>query len=272
MQFRLGTRAGAAGWPKWEEALRTIILAAGIGTRLRDPRSRAKCLRKVGGVSLVEHQLAILDGAGLTDVTLVVGHAEEDVRAHLGGRVHYVVNSSFADTNSLYSFLLAAKDVQDDVIVMNCDVLFHPDLLARLVDTDGDALLYDSGSGDDDEHMKVRISRGHLVEMSKVLSGDQVDGENVGVLRLSRQAVRDAVVAARRIIASGGRQAWLAAAINEVAGLHRIECLDVAGRPWVEIDYPEDLMRARSEVLPALASALDVLAGYPRSVAVGYGS
>lgn len=251
------------------EDLRAIILAAGVGMRLRDPRSRAKCLRKVGGVALVEHQLAILAGAGLTDVTLVVGHAEEDVRSHLGGRVRYVVNDSFDATNSLYSFLLAARQVQDDVIVMNCDVFLHPDLLARLVDADGDALLYDSASGGDDEHMKVRISRGHLVEMSKVLAGDQVHGENVGVIRLSRQAVKDAVAAACEIIAAGGRQAWLAAAITEVAGLHRIKCLDVAGWPWVEIDFPEDLLRARTEVLPALASALDMLAGYSQPMTAG---
>lgn len=249
--------------------VQAIILAAGVGMRLRDRRSRPKCLRVVGGATLVEHQLAILAGVGVTDVTLVVGHAEKEIRARLGSRVRYVVNKAFEDTNSLYSFLLAAQEAQDDVIVMNCDVFFHPDLLSRLVMADGDALLYDSESGDEDEHMKVRISGGHLVEMSKVLPGYQVHGENVGVIRLSRQAVKDAAAAARQIVATGGRRAWLAAAINEVAGVHPIECLDVAGRPWVEIDFPEDLLRARTEVLPALTPALDRLAGYRHPVTVG---
>lgn len=252
--------------------MRAIILAAGVGTRLRDLRSRPKCLREVGGAALVEHQLAILAGVGVTDVTLVVGHAKEEIHARLGSRVRYVVNESFDDTNSMYSFLLAAQQVQQvqqGVIVMNCDVFLHPDLLANLLGADGDALLYDSSSGGEDEHMKVRISGGHLVEMSKALTGDHVDGENVGVIRLSRQAIKDVVAAAHAIVAAGGRRAWLAAAINEVAGVHQIECLDVAGRPWVEIDFPEDLLRARTEVLPAVALALDKLAGYPQPVTAG---
>lgn len=249
--------------------MQAIILAAGVGMRLQDGRGRPKCLREVGGVSLIEHQLAILSNAGVTDVTVVVGHAQEEIRAQLGTRVRYVDNLSFATTNSMYSFLLAAQRVNDDVIVMNCDVLFHPDLMWRLVDADGDSLLYDSTSGDEEEHMKVRISEGHLVEMSKSLPDEHVHGENLGVLRLSRSAVADAVSAARKIVAGGGHRSWLAAAVNQVARRHPIRCLDVGRRPWVEIDFPEDLHRARTEVLPALASALDSLTGYPEPATMG---
>jgi len=52
------------------------------------------------------------------------------------------------------------------VLVMNSDLFFHPALVARLLDQGGDALLYDSGSGDEEEQMKVRVSQGRLVEMS----------------------------------------------------------------------------------------------------------
>src|SRR5262245_57159174 len=138
-----------------------------MGTRLRDRRGRPKLLQPVGGVSLVHHQLAALADAGVTDVTVVVGHAEQQVRDELGESVRYVVNPVFAETNSMYSFLLAGQRVHDDVIVLNADVFLHPGLLARLVETDGDALLYDSTSGDEDEHMKVSMSDGRLVELSK---------------------------------------------------------------------------------------------------------
>jgi choline kinase len=143
--------------------------------------------------------------------------------------------------------------------VLNCDVFLHPALLARLVEADGDALLYDSTSGHEDEHMKVSVSGGRLVRMSKEMPEDQVNGENVGVLRLSAQTVTDVLEAAREIVAAGDRRAWLASAINQVAGEHPITCLDVAPWPWVEIDFPEDLVRARVEVLPALAPALEAI-------------
>jgi choline kinase len=237
--------------------VQAVILAAGVGMRLRDRRGRPKALQPVGGVPLVHHQLAALTDAGINDITVVIGHAEQQMRAALGDSVRYVVNPVFAETNSMYSFLLAGQRVHDDLIVLNCDVFLHPTLLRRLVEADGDALLYDSTSGHEDEHMKVSISDGRLVEMSKEMPDQQVDGENVGVLRLDAPTVTDVVAAACRVIEAGDRRAWLAAAINRVAARHPITCIDVAPWPWVEIDFPEDLVRARVEVLPALAPALD---------------
>ena len=146
--------------------------------------------------------------------------------------------------------------VDDDVVVMNSDVFLHPAMLAMLADLDGDALLYDTGSGTDAEQMKVHAVAGRLVEMSKALPAELVSGENVGVLRLSRETAADTAKAAASIIAAGRERAWLAAAVNEVAHRHRITCVDVAGWPWVEIDFPMDLHRARAEVLPAMIGAL----------------
>jgi len=236
--------------------VQAVILAAGEGRRLADPHGRPKCLREVGGAPLVRHQLDALAEVGIDDVVIVVGFGQDQIRESVGTMVRYVVNDRYAETNSMYSFLLARSLVQDDVLVMNSDLFFHPALVARLLDHGGDALLYDSGSGDEEEQMKVRVSHGRLVEMSKALASDLVCGENVGMLHLAPATVEDAFAAARAIAASGGERAWLASAINRVAVDHRIRCLDVVGWPWVEIDFPADLERAREEVLPQLADGL----------------
>jgi L-glutamine-phosphate cytidylyltransferase len=233
--------------------MQAVILAAGQGRRLADPHGRPKCLREVGGSPLLRHQLDALAAVGIDDVVIVVGFGQDQIRESVGTMVRYVVNDRFAETNSMYSFLLARSLVREDVLVMNSDLFFHPALVARLLDQDGDALLYDSGSGDEEEQMKVRVSRGRLIEMSKALPSDLVCGENVGMLHLAPATVEDAFAAARAIAADGGERAWLAAAINRVAVDHRIRCLDVVGWPWVEIDFPADLHRARTEVLPRVA-------------------
>jgi L-glutamine-phosphate cytidylyltransferase len=253
--------------------VKAIILAAGLGTRLQDPWGLPKCVQPVGGVPLVQHQVAFLSSVGITDVLVVVGYRRDVVRAALGQRVTYVVNKSFRETNSLVSFVLAAQECHEDVIVLNGDVFFHPVLISYLLASPGDALLYDSTSGYEEEHMKVRVSGGHLVEMSKTLPVELICGENVGMLRLTRQTVEDLVRVARAVVATGGRQAWLAVAVNQVARDHRIECLDVAPWPWVEIDFQEDLVRARTEVLPAVVAALEDLPTlYPVSVTAGSAS
>jgi choline kinase len=236
--------------------MQAIILAAGQGRRLRDPQGRPKCLREVGGSPLVHHQVRALAQAGVDDVSIVVGHQHEQVRSAVGPLARYVTNPCFAETNSMFSFLLARPVIHDDVIVMNSDLFFDPSLIPRLLEGEDDALLYDSDSGEDDEEMKVEVVDGHLARMAKDLHPDRVSGENVGILRLSCATALATIRAARTIAAEGGRRAWLAAAINRITPDHRIRCRDVSGSSWVEIDFPEDLHRARTEVLPEIAAAL----------------
>ncbi|MEO5853045.1 MAG: phosphocholine cytidylyltransferase family protein [Nocardioides sp.] len=245
--------------------MQAIILAAGQGRRLRDPRGRPKCLREVGGLPLVHHQIRALNAFGVDDVSIVVGYQQQQIRSCVGSAAGYVVNPRYAETNSMYSFLLAGKIIHDDLIVMNSDLFFHPSLVRRLLEPGDDALLYDSGSGQEAEQMKVRVAGDRLVEMSKVMSSDRVSGENVGILSLSLPTAQQAIRAASTIAARGFERAWLASAINKIAPAHPIRCLDVAGAPWVEIDFPEDLERARVEVLPGVATFDDELVGSQRA-------
>ncbi|HEY3240925.1 MAG TPA: phosphocholine cytidylyltransferase family protein [Acidimicrobiia bacterium] len=236
--------------------MQAIILAAGQGCRLNGSvEPRPKCLYEVGGTPLLHHQLWALADHGVHDVVIVVGFQHERIRQAAGKAARYVVNRRFAETNSLWSFLLAQPLIDTDVLVMNSDVYFHPELLDRLVQSDGDALLYDSSSGHEDEHMKVCVRRGTLVAMAKDLPAARTHGENVGMLRLRAATARQIFDAGQEIVAQHGELSWLAGAVSHVAATRPIECIDVAGLPWVEIDFPDDLHRARTEVFPAVAGA-----------------
>ncbi|WP_031500968.1 bifunctional UDP-N-acetylglucosamine diphosphorylase/glucosamine-1-phosphate N-acetyltransferase GlmU [Bryobacter aggregatus] len=73
--------------------LSAIVLAAGLGTRMKS--RKAKVLHEAGGQALVEH---VLDAAGTTvpadRITVVVGHQAEQVRALLAPRgCHFVMQT-----------------------------------------------------------------------------------------------------------------------------------------------------------------------------------
>jgi L-glutamine-phosphate cytidylyltransferase len=227
-----------------------LILAAGRGTRLG--HGCPKCLVELGGRTLLHRQLDTLGAVGIEDVTVVVGYRAPDVVSALPPGVRVVHNPVFATTNSLYSFLLARPSRPADVVILNADVVADASVLRALTRSPGSVIAYDSTSGDEPEHMKVHVRDGALVEMRKDLPAERTRGENLGVLRLSPAAARAAFDAAERIVAAGRHDDWLASAINVAAREHVIGCLDVAGTPWVEIDFPDDLAHARSAVLPAL--------------------
>lgn len=105
--------------------------------------------------------------------------------------------------------------------------------------------------------MKIAARGGALVEMRKDLPAKRCVAENVGLLYLDRAALDDAFTAARSMVYQGrDAKEWLASAINRIAWRHRIACVDVAGMPWVEIDFPQDLAYAEQEVWPEIASQL----------------
>jgi len=100
--------------------------------------------------------------------------------------------------------------------------------------------------------MKVVASDGWLVEMGKSLDPARAAGENLGLLRLTRQAAHHAFSVADRLVDQGRCRDWLATAINATAQAHPFFCVDVNGLPWVEIDFGDDLALARQVTWPAI--------------------
>ncbi len=235
--------------------MRGVILAAGKGARLnRTIGEKPKCLLRVGGRTLVEREIDALEAAGIRDIVVVVGCQADLVRRTCGHRVHYVENSRFAQTNSLYSLWLARPLLADGFVVMNCDVLFHPQLLIDLLNSRHDNALM--VSFDDrpmgDEEMKVRIRRGRVVEMAKTLEPSAADGENVGLVKFSAAGARHLIDLLDQRVATGGLRDWAPRAFAEFARDHDLFAIGTRGYPWTEIDFPEDYQRAVNEVLPAI--------------------
>jgi choline kinase len=230
-----------------------LILAAGSGRRLR--QGMPKCLVDLGGRPLIDLQVQALKWAGVQRIVVVAGHRADDVRAALPPGTPMVINPDYLETDSLYSFWLARQELEEEVLVLNGDVLFHPVIARALVRRPRSALAYDSRSGREEEEMKLIIRGGGLAAMSKKLAPERSCGENVGMVRLSGAATEAAFDAAGLLIAAGRSQDWVTAAFSRIARTHRIDCMDVAGLPWAEIDVPGDLDRARAHVLPAISPA-----------------
>jgi choline kinase len=238
-------------------AMRAIILAAGRGSRLAPSLGDApKCLLPLGGVSLLERQIHQVRGAGIDEVAVVVGCEADRVRRRVGAAVHYVENTRFAQTNSLYSLWLARPLLLDGFVVLNCDVLFHAQILSDLMTArceDGAVVAYrGGGEAMGPEEMKVRVRRGCVVEFSKEMLPDDADGENVGLLRFGRSGARCLVEHLDRLVADGQTRDWAPRAFSAFAAERPLHAIGTRGYPWIEIDFPADYERAKAEVLPEI--------------------
>ena len=237
-------------------AVQALILAAGRGSRVNPGAAGTpKPLLEVGRRPLIDHLLETLADAGVGPVAMVVGFGADEIREIVGIRAEYVHNPRWATTNSLYSFSLARSWVTGPVMIFNCDLLLHPDIIDRLLTAGEDSIAFDSSSGDGREQMVVRFRDGSLIDMGKDLAREGESGENVGVVYLSAETARDLFDRTDGILAEGGEQKWLGAALRSMVRQRRLRGVDVAGLPWVEIDFPYDLERARKQVWPQIKSS-----------------
>jgi len=121
--------------------MKAIILAAGLGTRIRPlTDTQPKCLLAVGGRPILLNALGILAQQGVDETTIVVGHLGSVIRSTVGDRVgrmavRYVENPIYARTNTSYSLQLALQGLSlpATLLLLEGDVFFEPELLAALI-------------------------------------------------------------------------------------------------------------------------------------------
>ena len=247
--------------------MRAIILAAGKGSRLNGSTEETpKCLVTVGGVSLIERQITVLQDAGIDDITVVVGCQADRVRRTCGYGISYLENTRYAETNSLYSLWMARALLYEGFVVLNCDVLFHPALLDDLLSArHEDALLLAYRGADDapfgDEEMKVKVRGGRVIEISKEMAPDEADGENLGIVKFGARGAAVLVEIMDRLVAAGSLRAWAPRAFAEFAQVRPLHAVGTRGLPWIEIDFPEDYRRAVRDILPQIEGEGDERAG-----------
>lgn len=248
--------------------MHAIILAAGRGSRLAEhnPDGHPKCLMEFGGRSLLARHLDILYRLGIRQTDLVVGYEADRIIDHVGTLasrpdVAFHFNPRY-ELGSVLSLWAAEESLNcgNPVLVMDADVLYHPDILQQLTGSDVDnCYLLDRNFTPGDEPVKIAVRNGLMVEFRKQLAeGLEYDtiGESVGFFRFGPDCAQAIARECARFDTEGLGDAPHEEALRNVL-LSNPESFgfeDVSGLPWIEIDFPEDVIRAADEILPAIKS------------------
>jgi len=246
--------------------MHAIILAAGRGSRLAEhnPDGHPKCLMEFGGRSLLARHLDLLYRLGLRQADLVVGYEADRIIEHVATLrsrpdVAYHFNPRY-EQGSVISLWAAADTLRsgEPVLVMDADVLYHPGILQRLIETRiENCYLLDRDFLPGDEPVKIAVRDGVMVEFRKRLAPDlRYDslGESVGFFRFGPGCAAAIADQCARYDAEGLADAPHEEVLRDVL-LAQPEAFgfeDVSGLPWIEIDFPEDVVRAAGDVLPAI--------------------
>lgn len=243
--------------------MRAVMLAAGVGDRLGEAAEKPpKVLLEFAGETLLARHIAILRHAGLRELVLCTGYRAEEIAAGIaagGARdfVRTIHNPDFRE-GSMVSLWCAREALAagGDVLLMDADVLYDHRLIARLIETrHANCFLMDRDIEPGEEPVKLCIKDARIVDFEKkVERAYDFHGESVGFFRFSQGMARRLGAAAEAYVRAGGRTHWYERAIRDLLleSPDEFGFEEVTGLPWLEIDFPEDITRARREILPRL--------------------
>ncbi|MBC8337586.1 MAG: phosphocholine cytidylyltransferase family protein [Rhodospirillales bacterium] len=250
--------------------MKVIMLAAGVGRRLYGDENDhlPKALLRFGGKTLLARHLEILGEHGIDEMTIVVGHRKDDLLTEaeavvnaLGmgeGFLKSIFNPRYEES-ALLSLWTADAVMRsgDDVLFMDADVLYHPELMGRLMRSEHrNCFTMDREFEMDDEPVKIYLRGGEMYDFGKqMVNGYEGIAEWPGFMRMSPEIAVKVADAVQVHIDNDTELATYETAMRDVlvsepAGTFGYE--DITGIPWTEIDFPEDVTRAEEIIFPQM--------------------
>lgn len=224
--------------------MQAIILAAGMGTRLRSV-SPSKPLTMVAGRPLIHRILDNLAAAGITRPLVVTGYRGDEVAAavHAWG-AETLHNPEWAQPNGV-SVLAAAPRLESEALLVMADHLASPGVYATVATSGsphaGLVLGIDRRLGhpwaDEADVTRVATRQGRIVAIGKQIC--TYDAHDCGVFLITPE-----LMAALAPLPAPG----LSDGVRALAAKGRALTVDISSHDWIDIDDPRALALAEDWV------------------------
>lgn len=242
-----------------EKIKRALILAAGFGKRLRPiTNSIPKSMVDVNGTPLLINTLNNLSELGISEAGIVVGHMADYIREHIGNewkgiKISYYENTRYLETNNVYSLYKALDFCNDDMLMLECDLFYHKEMLEKLINGEGDcSILVSPFNPETMDGTVIRVDGDKALEL--ILGkwqGEHFDyshaKKTVNMYRFTKSFTEKYMPLIRWYVENMGEQSYYEKVLGSLMYLRECDMriVEVPEDMWCEIDDEDDLKRAR---------------------------
>ena len=227
--------------------MKVLIMAAGRGTRLsRYLSGNPKCMVDIGGGSLIQYTVKLLEKKGIQDIGIILGYRHDVIKKELSvcEGIQYFYNPFFDVTNSIASAWFAKEFfTNDDMILMNGDVYLEETLLDQIFASQRNPVLFSDETRKEEADYKFYYENNILKKYGKELKGNDVTGEYIGIARINSNFIEQFRTQMELMISVQKHSVWWENILYELSKKQNIYVEDIGQRFWAEVDYIEDYER-----------------------------
>ena len=236
--------------------MKVIILAAGMGTRLRPyTQTKPKALVEVFGQSIMQHQLDHFATEGIRRIAVVTGYQASEF--HFPD-LNYYHNDEFDQSNMVHSLMKASAefDGTEDLIISYGDIIYRREILQKLMQTEGDVVvaadtewlklwslrMEDPLADAESFQYKVRDNGQGLglVEVGKPLTDlSQAQAQYMGLIKVSKSFQRE-WLACYQGQQEKAQNMYMTDFIQAIVNQYDNVEVSLSAGGWLEVDSVED--------------------------------
>ena len=225
--------------------MKALILNSGMGKRMGELTSRyPKCMTYLTAEdTILSRQLDMLSAHGIQKIVMTTGAFHQvmvDYCKNFSGRITYVNNPLYAQTNYIYSIYCARDALRDDdILLMHGDLVFESEALEAMLKSELSCMAVSSIQPIPQKDFKAVIHDGLIDKVGVEFFDDAVAAQPLYFLKQADWTMwLDAICA---FCERGETGCYAENALNTVTDRLRLLPLDVRNMLCGEVDTPEDL-------------------------------
>jgi choline kinase len=233
--------------------MKTIVLAAGTGSRLKDlTTARTKGMVEVGDRKLIDYLLDFLDIDMMDEIVIVGGFYYEDLKNHVDSRknskIRVIENKEYLKGN-IFTLMTGLKEVGDDsFLITNVDHIYPKKMFTEMKKHfSGIRAMcdFDRTLGADD--MKVKLEGDKVVGISKQLSDFDCGYIGMTYVDKSMNALYRKTI--DEVLSRFGEKAVAENILHVLSeSSSRPGICDLSGFGWYEVDTPDEKLSAEEKL------------------------
>lgn len=226
--------------------MKALILNSGMGSRMGTLTSEhPKCMTEISSrETILSRQLRLIADVGIKEVVMTTGLFDGVLvnycrNLDLPLEFTFVKNPVYKDTNYIYSIYCAREYLDDDIILMHGDLVFEPEVLDMVVESEASCMTVSSTLPLPEKDFKAVVRDGNVMKVGIEFFNEAMEAQ--ALYKLLKDDWRVWLNKIIEFCENGNTKVYAENALNELNGAANIKAMDVQNLLCAEIDNQDDL-------------------------------